>query len=481
MEEIKSSCIILYPSPGVGHLVSLVELGKLIMCHHPNSFSQIIVLITTAPHLDTSATAAYISRVSATTSSITFHHLPTTPLPPNCKSSVDALNYEVQSFNNSNVLQALQTISSTQYKIKAFIIDFFCNAASEVSSVLNIPTYYFIVSAASSLSAFLYLPTMHQKIATSFKDLNAFVQYPGIPPIFSSDVPKPVLDRNSVEYEYCMEAAIKMAKSDGIIINTFHSLEPRAITAISEGLCIPHALTPPIYCIGPLLSEKQMNSEDNECLLWLNSQPSKSVIFLCFGSLGVFEEEQLKEIAEGLENSGHRFLWVVRSPPPRDDNYENKNIIAPHEFDPSTVLPQGFLERTRGRGLVVKTWVPQVAVLSHGSVGGFVTHCGWNSILEGVCAGIPMIGWPLYAEQRMNRVFLVEELKVGLGLDESDDRSFVRGAEIEKRVRELMHSDNGERMRHRVAELRDAAKVAITDEDGSSRVALTKLITKWKM
>ncbi|KAL8095829.1 hypothetical protein AgCh_036986 [Apium graveolens] len=97
--------------------------------------------------------------------------------------------------------------------------------------------------------------------------------------------------------------------------------------------------------------------------------------------------------------------------------------------------------------------------------------------MEAVCAGIPMIGWPLYAEQRMNRVFLVEELKIGLGLDKSDGGSFVRGAEIEKRVRELMESDNGERMRHRVLELRDAAKVAMTDEDGSSRVALTKLIT----
>ncbi|KAL8095830.1 hypothetical protein AgCh_036987 [Apium graveolens] len=333
MEEIKGSCIILYPSPGVGHLVSLVELGKLITRHHPNSFSKIIILITTAPHLDSGATAPYISSVSSTTPSIIFHHLPTTPLPPNSKSSVDALHYEVQSFNNANVLQALQTISSTQYKIKAFIMDFFCNAASEVSSVLNIPTYYFIVSAASSLSAFLYLPTMHQKITTSFKDLNAYVQYPGIPPIFSSDVPDPVLDRNSVEYEYCMEAAIKMAKSDGIIVNTFYGLEPRAISAISDGLCIPDAPTPPIYCIGPLLCENQMDSEDNESLVWLNSQPSKSVIFLCFGSLGVFVEEQLKEIAVGLENSGQRFLWVVRSPPPKDDDYENKSTLAPHEFD----------------------------------------------------------------------------------------------------------------------------------------------------
>lgn len=270
-----------------------------------------------------------------------------------------------------------------------------------------------------------------------------------------------------------------MAKADGIIINTFQSLEPRAITAISDGLCIPDGPTPPIYCIGPLIAGKQVASEENECLVWLNSQPSKSVVFLCFGSLGVFGEEQLKEIAEGLENSEHRFLWVVKYPPPLRAS-KDKSMLAPQEHDLSTVLPQGFLERTKGRGLVVNSWVPQVAVLNHDSVGGFVTHCGWNSILEGVCAGVPMIGWPLYAEQRTNRVLMVEELRVGLGLVESDGGRFVSSAELEKCVRELMDSDTGKKLRHRVGELRDAAKVAMSDEDGSSHIALAKLITKWK-
>ncbi|KAK1366551.1 Glycosyltransferase [Heracleum sosnowskyi] len=478
--ESKSSCIILYPSPGIGHLVSMVELGKLILCHHPDLFSNIIILVTTAPHLNTRTTYPYMNLVSATTPSITFHHLPTTPLPPTYVPSQEGLNFDLQSFNNSNVRQALETISSKPMKIIAFVMDFFCTSASQVSSGLNIPTYYFFTSSASSLSILLYLPIMHQKITTNFKDLNAFVQFPGLPPIFSSDLSEPLLDRNLVEYTYFMELADQIAKSDGIIINTFHSLETRAITAISDGLCIANAPTPPIYCIGPLIAEKQNNIEGNECMLWLNSQPRKSVIFLCFGSMGVFGEEQLKEIGVGLENSGHRFLWVVKAPPPKGDNESNSSIVAPQEPDLNTLLPQGFLERTKGRGLVVKTWAPQVAVLSHESVGGFVTHCGWNSILEGVCAGIPMIGWPLYAEQRINKAILVEEIRVGLGLEESDGRRFVSGVEIEKRVRELMESDSGKNIRRRVEELRDAAKVAMSDENGSSRIALAKLITKWK-
>lgn len=278
-----------------------------------------------------------------------------------------------------------------------------------------------------------------------------------------------------MEYKYFIQTALEMAKSFGIIVNTFQSLEPRAITAISDGLCIPNAPTPPIYCIGPLIATNNSGSCDaHECLIWLNSQPSRSVVFLCFGSLGLFKEEQLKEMARGLEKSGHRFLWVVRSPAAAD------NQDQPQEPDLNALLPQGFLDRTKGRGLVVKSWAPQIAVLNHESVGGFVTHCGWNSILEGVSAGVPMIGWPLYAEQGMNKVMLVEELKLGLGLGESGEGRFVSGAELEKQVRELMESKSGEMVRRRVMEMSDAAKTALGKDDGSSRIALANLIAKWK-
>ena len=142
------------------------------------------------------------------------------------------------------------------------------------------------------------------------------------------------------------------------------------------------------------------------------------------------------------------------------------------------LLPKGFLERTKDTGFVVKQWAPQVAVLSHDSVGGFVTHCGWNSVLEAVCCGVPMIGWPLYAEQRLNKVVLVEETKVGLGLNELEN-GFVSATELEKRVKELMDSEVGTELRERVSGLRDEA-VAAVKEGGSSHVALAKLAEVWR-
>jgi hypothetical protein len=190
-------------------------------------------------------------------------------------------------------------------------------------------------------------------------------------------------------------------------------------------------------------------------------------VFLSFGSMGLFSAKQLREIAVGLENSGQRFLWVVRNPPP--DNNKEPNL--------EELLPNGFLERTKERGFVVKQWAPQVEILNHGSVGGFVTHCGWNSVLEAVCGGVPMVGWPLFAEQRMTRVVLVKELKVALAVNESED-GLVSAGELEKRVRELMDSEAGKEVRERVSAMRDDAMAAV-EEGGSSRVALANLAELW--
>ena len=135
-------------------------------------------------------------------------------------------------------------------------------------------------------------------------------------------------------------------------------------------------------------------------------------------------------MAIGLEKSNHRFLWVVKSP-------LNSNT----EPDLEVLLPEGFLERTKDRGVVVKSWAPQSAILSHESIGGFVTHCGWNSVLEAVTCGVPMAAWPLYAEQRMNSVVLVEDMKLATPIEKVSSSSIseelVSAEELEKRVEEV--------------------------------------------
>lgn len=351
-------------------------------------------------------------------------------------------------------------------------MDFFCSVALEVVSDLDLPTYFYYTACAGALASSLYLPTLHKNFTGNFQDLNLVVDIPGVPPIPSSDLPTPLLKRNNV-YEIFLDISTCLLNSAGIIVNTFDSLEPRAIKTIVDGLCAPDRSTPPIYCIGPFIAEDGAGGVP-ECLKWLDSQPSKSVVFLCFGSLGLFSVQQLREIADGLERSGQRFLWVVRNPPPENQSLDSNQIIDP---DLNSLLPEGFLERTKERGYVVKSWAPQVAVLKHDSVGGFVTHCGWNSVLESVCAGVPMVGWPLYAEQRYNRVLLVEEMKIALPMVESEC-GFVNSTEVEKRVIELMEGEEGKSVRERTIAMKHAAKAAVS-EGGSSSVALTKLLDSW--
>ncbi|KAF8379609.1 hypothetical protein HHK36_029050 [Tetracentron sinense] len=258
---------------------------------------------------------------------------------------------------------------------------------------------------------------------------------------------KPMLDRTDKAYEGFLNFTTDFPKAKGIIVNSFESLEPRAIKAISDGLCVPDYRTPPVYYIGPLIADDDRTGGGGggrpECLAWLDSQPSGSVVFLCFGSLGLFSVEQLKEIAVGLEKTEQRFLFL------------------------------GEDKRERSCGEVLG-----VAVLNHESVGGFVTHCGWNSVLEAVCAGVPMVAWPLYAEQRLNRVVLVEEMKLTLSMDECED-GFVSWDVVEKRVRGLMDSEEGRVVRDRLIAMRNGAKAAM-GEGGSSRIALTKVLNIWK-
>ncbi|GLT35874.1 hypothetical protein SLA2020_102900 [Shorea laevis] len=468
--------IVLYPSPGRSHLVSVVELAKLILSHHP-SFS-VTIIITDAP-FETGSTASYIASVSAETPSFTFHHLPTIPIHNTSSSILDikTLSFEFHTLINHHFHDALLSISQSS-NLKALIMDFFCNYSFEVSTSLGIPTYYFITGGLTGLAAFLYLPTLHKNFTKSFKELDEILYIPGIPPIPAKNMPVPMLDRSLKIYKYFLETAIQMTKSAGIIVNAIETLEQKALKAIQNGECTPDHPAPPIYCIGPLVptdvSESGgANISKHESLTWLDSQPSRSVVFLTFGSIGRFSAKQLKEIAIGLENSSVRFLWVVRAPPP--DESEKTTTAAAVEPSLDLLLPDGFMERTKERGFVVKGWAPQVEVLNHDSVGGFVTTCGWNSMFESLRAGVPMLGWTIYAEQNINQLAIVEELKVGLALRKREDGS-VSAAELEKGVIELMdsESDRGKELRGRVASMREELLAALSD-GGPSRAALARL------
>ncbi|KAJ6798078.1 anthocyanidin 5,3-O-glucosyltransferase [Iris pallida] len=459
----KPTMVVLYPSPGMGHLVSMFELAKLLDSHGLS-----VTVIIVEPHYNTGSTAAFIARSSASNPSVSFHVLPRPDsLPHNPSRHHEAHAFDLLRLSNPELRRFL-----LESPPSALVLDYFCGYALDVSAELRIPAYYFFTSGAGVFSVFLNFPDLHSRTTASFREMGSNpLHFPGIPPLPANHMPVPMLDRDDPVYEGFLYFSKRLKEAEGYIINTFEDLEPRAVAAISD------AALPPNYCIGPLIQsgDRESSRGGSECLAWLDAQPKKSVVFLCFGSIGLFPSEQLKEMAVGLERSGQRFLWVVRSPPSGDSD---KLFEAPPEPDLERILPEGFLERTKGRGLVVKSWAPQAAVLEHGSVGGFVTHCGWNSTLEAIVNGVPMVAWPMYAEQRMNKVFLVEEMKLAVPM-EGYDKDIVSAEELERKVRWLMESEGGVELRARTERAKERAAASLA-EGGKSKVALLELVERMK-
>lgn len=461
--------VVLFPSPGMGHLVSMVELGKLFL-----SQGLAVTIVIIDPPFNTGATAPFIASISAALPSLSFHSLPPVALPPNPSPNMEAVAFDLLRLSIPNLRRFLLSLSPFPC---ALVIDFFCAHSLDVAAELGLPAYFFFTSGAAVLASFLHFPSLHSASSASFKDLGRSpLHMPGLPPLPADHMPVPMLDRNDEAYKGFLYMARRLVDCQGILVNTFQHLEPRTIEVISSGRCVADGQpTPPIYPIGPLITTVGLNKRGREeCFSWLETQPKRSVVFLCFGSLGLFSAEQLKEIATGLERSGQRFLWVVRSPLSQEP--ANK-FAPPPEPDLDVLLPEGFLNRTKNRGLVVKSWAPQVEVLSHEAVGGFVTHCGWNSVLEAIMARVPMIAWPLYAEQWMNKVFLEEEMRLAVAV-EGYDKKWVPAEEVEKKVRWLMESEGGRELRERTVAAKESAAAALR-EGGSSHSSLTEVVGQW--
>lgn len=267
-------------------------------------------------------------------------------------------------------------------------------------------------------------------------------------------------------------------KSYGILMNSFHELEKAYEEHFQTAVGLKSWSTGPVSLWANLdVFDKTERCKisgggrhEKDVVDWLDSKAQNSVLYVSFGGLTKLAAAQLNEIAHGLENSGHPFIWVVRK---KDgDEYEE-------------VFPDGFEERMKEskKGFIIKGWAPQMVILDHPATGGMVTHCGWNSILEGLNSGLPMITWPLFAEQFFNEKLLVDVLRIGVSVGVKEWRdwgqeggSVVKREEVEKAVRLLM--DGGEEAgstRNRARKLQAEAKKAV-EIGGSSYSSLMALI-----
>jgi hypothetical protein len=264
------------------------------------------------------------------------------------------------------------------------------------------------------------------------------------------------LPSSLLEVDAKMAAAV--AASHGMILNTFHDLEGRYIEHWKQHSGLN------VWPVGPLCSFRQPSSAAHGAkpvwMRWLDEKaaaPGGAVLYVALGTLVSIPEAQLREVAEGLEQAGVDFLWAVR----------------PNNVD----LGNGYEERVRGRGMVVREWVDQWKILRHACVKGFLSHCGWNSVLESVTAGVPLAAWPIGFEQPMNAKFVVDDVKVGVRVHTCDGtvQGLVKKEEIARTVRELMYGEAGAVMSKNVAKIAEQALLALSD-GGSSWKAVEEMI-----
>ncbi|CAM0910539.1 unnamed protein product [Alopecurus aequalis] len=455
--------VVLIPGQSISHLSPMMEFAAVCLRR-----GLAVTVVVPDPTLTSPPFRSAISRYASRLPSLTVHSLPIPAAHPKSLGAAHPFIRMQAAFRSQ--APGLRDFLRSLPAVHALVADMFAVYALDIAAEVGVPGHLFYCTGANNLAVFLHLPSFCSGKGGNVKDLgDEPVSFPGVRPIPASHLVDAVLESGTDLYATVLDVFGRMAAARGILVNTFEALEGSVMAALREGRCLPEGANSSVYCVGPLIAEGEKEEERHPCLPWLDAQPERSVVFICFGSRCTVSLEQIREIAEGLERSGHRFLWVLRAPP---------GVAAAEPDAVLSLLPEGFLARTTDRGFVVTaSWVPQVDVLRHASTGAFITHCGWNSTLEAVATGVPMVCWPLEAEQWMNKVYIVEEMKVGVEVRGYKPGELVTADNVDATVRQIMDMESEKRrtVMERVMAVKESAAVA-WKEGGSSCAAFTEFV-----
>ncbi|XP_071711293.1 UDP-glycosyltransferase 73C4-like [Rutidosis leptorrhynchoides] len=481
---------LLIPLLAPGHIIPMIDMAKL-LAQRPN----VLVTIVTTP-VNAVRYAPSLQQHINSGLPVHFLELPFSGvengLPEGCESA-DALPGLHLFPNFSTAVDMLQQrleerFESLKPRPKCIISDKYILWTHDTAAKYRIPRIIF-----DGMSCFKQLSTYHLYEYKALKDLNDsdMLVLPGLPDrieITKGQLPpefNPSGMSSGVQLERVREIESRTygqmrenePRTYGMVINSFEELEQEYVKEYKK------IKGGNVWCLGPLslsnnndlgksLRGNSGSMDEKKFVNWLDSKESRSVVYECFGSSSQVNPPQLIELGLALEASNFPFIWVVRAG-------EKAN-----EFE-KWIQETGFEERVKDRGLVVRDWVPQVVILSHSSVGAFLTHCGWNSILEGVSAGVPMITWPQFAEQFLNEKVVVDVLRIGESVGAprvvhwGQEEKFgvtVKSDQVKKAIEKVMDKgDEGNERRKKAKALGMEAKKA-TQEGGSSYNNLTLLI-----
>ncbi|XP_050366977.1 scopoletin glucosyltransferase-like [Argentina anserina] len=468
-ESHDSVHIFLFPFLAHGHMIPVSDMAKLFASHG------VRVTIVTTPLNATRFTQSTQSRKSSSgLIQIKAIELPSEEagLPKGCE-NVDTLPPSLDLVNNlARLIQPQLEELLKEFKPTCLVADMFYPWATEAAAKFGIPRLVFHGTCFFSLCASEVM-RLHKPFKNVSSETESFVipYFPGEIELTSSQVPAFVKTNDSSGMNQLMKARKESElKSYGVIVNSFYELEPVYADYYRNELGKKAWHIGPVSLCNREIEEKSNRGKEatvdkHECLKWLDSKKADSVVYVCFGSVANFHSTQLKEIAMALEAAGQDFIWVVRR--------------GKDEEDQDEWLPEGFEERMEGKGLIIRGWAPQVLILDHPSIGGFVTHCGWNSTMEGISAGLPMVTWPVSAEQFYNEKLVTKVLKIGVSVGTQKwimiFGDSVKKETIVKVVSEIMVGEEAELRRSKARELGKQARRAV-EVGGSSYQDFNNLI-----
>ncbi|KAJ9160235.1 hypothetical protein P3X46_025656 [Hevea brasiliensis] len=443
MQLKKGHRLILFPLPLQGHINPMIQLANIL---YSKGFS-ITIIHTNFNPLNPSNYPYF-----------TFHSIPDGLL--ECEASTEDLTLLISNLNVKcvepfrNCLAKL-LLDALDEPISCLISDVVWWFTEEVAKGLKLPT---IVLRTNSICSFLAFAALQLLLDKGYLPIQACrLEEPvhELHPLKVKDIPVIKTSKPEVLQETINKMAKQAKACSGIIWNSFEELERDALTTLAKDFVVPMFLIGPFHKHFPA-SSSSLVTQDRNCISWLDTQAPNSVLYVSFGSIAAINEAEFQEIAWGLANSKQPFLWVVRP-----------GLVNSSEWlEP---LPDGFLEMTGGRGLIVK-WAPQQEVLAHPAIGGFWTHNGWNSTLEGLCEGVPMICLPNFGDQLINARYVSNVWRVGIHLENNLDRG-----NIESAIKRLMVEAEGQELRIRTLNLKGRVDLCLRGK-GSSCQNLEHLI-----
>ncbi|KAJ3708678.1 hypothetical protein LUZ61_012383 [Rhynchospora tenuis] len=463
--------VFMIPFFATGHLIPMTDLARLLAAH-PNVEPTIV---TTPANADIIRPSLASNNGPDNMVRILTYAFPSVGLPPGVENLSTAPSDESWRVDTAARLsQSTHDLLLRAHKPDAIISDIHFWWTTKIANEMSIPRLTFYPVGLFPQIVMNNLSEIRPDIFSRRDDdpYQCYISVPDLPgPQISipvSELPFFLRDESHLA-DIGENIAFSRLNGSGTVVNTFSDLELDYCKTYMK------TIDPKIYLVGPLglnqskdksLNMKRGGKGRNDCLNWLDKMPDRSVVFVCFGSWCHFSVEQLHKLAVGLEESGKNFLWVVR------------DGVGASEW-----MPKGWEERVKPRGLLIRGWVPQVAILRHEAVGAFLTHCGWNSILEAISAGVPMLTWPLVFEQFINERFVVEVKGYGARVWGGGKRSTIESEKgvvptevISQAVSQFMEPGGvGEMARSKLAEMVRMSNDATT-ESGSSHKDLYSMI-----